>query len=227
MAPVKPAAAKPSRRQRAAETRRRMLDAAIACFTTHGYDGTTMAQIAEQAGVAVQTLYFTFHTTADLLQQTLDRAVLGDGPSVPPPQTPWYQAMAAQQAIRPALEHLVGGVSQILQRVAPLRPVFDGAAGEPGVAEVWANAERLRLDGYRTIVGLLASKQPLAAGHTLDSATDVLFVLLGPDTFRAFVRGRGWPLGQWKTWVITTLERDLFTQPASGPRSGPPETKVR
>jgi AcrR family transcriptional regulator len=48
-----------------------MLDAAIACFTTSGYAGTTMAQIAEQAGVAVQTLYFTFHTKAELLQQTL------------------------------------------------------------------------------------------------------------------------------------------------------------
>ena len=82
---------------------------------------------------------------------------------------------------------------------------------------MWANAERLRLDGYRTIIGLLASKRPLAAGYTLDSATDVLFVLLGPDTFRAFVHGRGWSLGQWKAWVTTTLERDLFTQSASGP----------
>ena len=205
--------AKPSRRERAAETRRRMLDAAIACFTAQGYDGTTMAAIAARAGVAVQTLYFTFHTKAELLQQTLDRAVLGEGPPVPPPQTPWYQAMQAQQAIRPALQHLVGGVSHILQRVAPLRPVFDGAAAEPGVAQVWANAERLRLDGYRAIIELLAAKQPLAAGHTLDSATDVLFVLLGPDTYRAFTHDRGWLLSQWQTWVTTTLERDLFTPP--------------
>lgn len=213
MATVNPGAT-PSRRQRAAETRRRMLDAAIACFTTTGYDGTTMAAIAGQAGVAVQTLYFTFHTKAELLQQTLDRAVLGDGPPVPPPQTPWYEAMQAQKAIRPALGHLVGGVTQIMERVAPLRPVFEAAAAEPGVAEVWANAERLRLEGYRAIIELLAAKQPLAAGHTPDSATDILFVLLGPDTFRAFTHGRGWPLEQWKTWVTATLERDLFTQPA-------------
>jgi AcrR family transcriptional regulator len=216
VADVKPTAAKPSRRQRAAATRRRMLDAAIACFTAEGYGGTTMAAIAERAGVAVQTLYFTFHTKAELLQQTLDRAVLGDGLPVPPPQTEWYQAMAAQPTTRPALEHLVSGVSQILERVAPLRPVFEAAAAEPGVAEVWANAERLRLDGYRAIIELLASKQPLAAGHTADSATDVLFILLGPDTFRAFTHSCGWPLDQWKTWVTTNLERDLFTQPASG-----------
>lgn len=212
MAPVNPGP-KPSRRQRAADTRRRMLDAAIACFTTAGYAGTTMAAIAEQAGVAVQTLYFTFHTKAQLLQETLDRAVLGDGVPVPPPQTSWYKAMQEQDAVRPALENLVGGVTQIMKRVAPLRPVFEAAVAEPGVAEVWANAERLRLEGYRAIIELLATKQPLAAGHTRDSATDVLFVLLGPDTFRAFTHGRGWPLEQWQAWVTTTLERDLFSQP--------------
>jgi AcrR family transcriptional regulator len=217
VADVNPASPKPSRRQRAAQTRRRMLDAAITCFTTTGYDGTTMAQIAHQAGVAVQTLYFTFHTKAQLLQQTLDRAVLGDAPPIPPPQTQWYQAMAAQTAIRPALEHLVSGASQILQRVAPLRPVFDSAAAEPGVTEVWANAERPRLDGYRAIIALLAAKQPLAAHHTPDTAADVLFVLLGPDTFRAFTQERGWPLSQWQAWVTTTLERDLFTPSAPGP----------
>jgi AcrR family transcriptional regulator len=207
--------AKLSRRQRAAETRRKMLDAAIACFTTAGYAGTTMAAIAEQAGVAVQTLYFTFHTKAQLLQETLDRAVLGDGPPVPPRQSQWYQAMQDRAGIRPALEQLVGGATQIMERVAPLRPVFEAAAAEPGVAEVWANAERLRLDGYRAIIDLLASKQPLAAGHTPGTAADVLFVLLGPDTFRAFTHGRGWPLEQWRAWVTTTLERDLFTYPAS------------
>jgi hypothetical protein len=108
-----------------------------------------------------------------------------------------------------------GGVTQIMERVAPLRPVFEAAATEPGVTEVWANAERLRLDGYRAIIDLLASKQPLAAGLTPGTAADVLFVLLGPDTFRAFTHGRGWPLEQWRAWVTTTLERDLFTCPAS------------
>jgi DNA-binding phage protein len=68
-----------------------MLDAVIACFTTVAYAGTTMAAIAQQAGVAVQPLYFTFHTKAQLLQETLDRAVPGDGAPVPPPLTPWHK----------------------------------------------------------------------------------------------------------------------------------------
>jgi hypothetical protein len=42
----------------------------------------------------------------------------------------------------------------------------------------------------------------------------MLFVLLGPDTFRAFTHGRGWPLEQRRAWVTTTLERaDLVPSP--------------
>ena len=122
--------------------------------------------------------------------------------------------MRAQEAIRPALEHLVRGVTQIMERVAPLRPVFEAAAVEPGVAEVWANAERLRLEGYRAIIELLAAKQPLAAGHTRQRNRHLVRPT-GPPTFRAFTHGRGWLPEQWKTWVTATLERDLFTQPAS------------
>lgn len=209
MPEVNPQIPRQSRKDRAAETRRRMLDAAIRCFTTAGYDGTTMVTIAEEAGVAVQTLYFTFHTKAGLLQETFDRAVLGDVP-VPPENTEWFQAMEAEAAIRPAMRHLVDGVTAILERVAPLRPVFDAAAAEEGVARVWERGERLRLESYRTIVEILAQKRPLRGGYDLDTATDVLFVLLGPDTFRAFVEGRRWELERWRTWVAAALEHELF-----------------
>lgn len=187
-----------------------MLDAAIACFTASGYAATTMAAIAEEAGVAVQTLYFTFHTKAELLQETFDRAVLGDGPPVPPSEAQWYGAMEAEPTIVGALGHLVSGVTEILERVAPLRPVFEAAAGEDGVAQVWERGEQLRLQGYRSIIEILTRKQSLSDAHDSESATDVLMVLLGPDTFRAFTQEREWSVEQWKSWVAQVLERELF-----------------
>ena len=50
------------RREKAAATRERMLRAAIEVFAEQGYGGARMADIAARAGVAVQTLYFVFHT---------------------------------------------------------------------------------------------------------------------------------------------------------------------
>jgi AcrR family transcriptional regulator len=186
-----------------------MLDAAIRCFTTAGYGGTTMATIAAEPGVAVQTLYFTFHTKSELLQQTFDRAVLGDVP-VPPHETDWYRSMEAERKLRPALHHLVSGVTAILERFAPLRSVFDEARADEVVHEVWQRGEQLRLEGYRQIVEILAKKRPLRVEYDVEGATDVLFVLLGPDTFRAFIEGRRWSIERWQTWVVATIGRELF-----------------
>ena len=41
--------------------------------------------------MAVQTVYFTFHTKSELLSRAYDFAVLGEGDPVPPEQTAWYQ----------------------------------------------------------------------------------------------------------------------------------------
>ena len=54
----------PSTRRAAAarETRRRVVEAARDSFLELGYPATTMERIAAAAGVAVQTLYYTFRT---------------------------------------------------------------------------------------------------------------------------------------------------------------------
>lgn len=62
----------------------------------------------------------------------------------------------------------------------------------------------------RNIVQILARERPLRTSYDLATATDVLLVLLGPDTFRAFVEGRKWLVDQWKAWGAPTLGRELF-----------------
>jgi AcrR family transcriptional regulator len=51
----------PTRRERARRTRQRIIQAAQELRVERGYAGTTMADIAAWANVAVQTLYFSFH----------------------------------------------------------------------------------------------------------------------------------------------------------------------
>ena len=54
------------RRAKAARTTARMVRAAHELFVERGYTGTRMVDVAERAGVAVQTVYFRFHTKPDL-----------------------------------------------------------------------------------------------------------------------------------------------------------------
>ena len=81
------------RARKALETRRRVLDAAEALFTRDGYAATTMTAIADQADVAVQTLYAVFGNKRALLTELIDARVVGDDHAGPLPDREDWQAM--------------------------------------------------------------------------------------------------------------------------------------
>jgi AcrR family transcriptional regulator len=71
------------RSMQAAQTRADILDAAQACFRETGWAGTTLAALAERAGVAVETIYSTFGSKKALLRAAHDVSVGGDAEEVP------------------------------------------------------------------------------------------------------------------------------------------------
>ena len=93
---------RPTRRDKAAATRERITVAATEVFTEAGYVGARMADVAARAGVAVQTVYFTFHTKAELLKACFDRAVLGPE-GLPPLQQAFWSEMTKARSGRTAL----------------------------------------------------------------------------------------------------------------------------
>ena len=108
-----------SRKERAAQTRRRMIAAACAVFSERGFAATTMDAVAAEAGVAVQTLYFTFHTKAELLQAAYEHAVTGPE-QIPPHLSDWWRQVSDATDVREAVTALVDGTIPILERAAPL-----------------------------------------------------------------------------------------------------------
>src|SRR2546421_2312680 len=73
----------PLRAAQAGRTRAQVLTAAAACFEESGWAGTTVAVIAERAGVAVETVYSAFGSKKQLLREVIDVAVVGDTAPVP------------------------------------------------------------------------------------------------------------------------------------------------
>src|SRR5438445_7851241 len=143
-----PAMSKPTRRDRARATRLRITKAAYSLFCERGYSGTTMADVADAAGVAVQTVYFVFHTKSELLSRTYDYAVLGEDAPMPPEMQSWYAQMAAEANVTDALRQAVSGVGAILVRATPLDTVVRaGAASDPDAARIRELHERRRADG--------------------------------------------------------------------------------
>lgn len=64
---VKPARGRP----KSEEKNRQIMDAAVALFMRQGYDGVSMDQIADEAGVSKQTVYSHFGSKEDLFQQAV------------------------------------------------------------------------------------------------------------------------------------------------------------
>lgn len=199
------------RRARVRATQWRIVKAAFALFCERGYTGTTMAQIADAAGVAVQTVYFTFHTKAAVLSRAYDFAVMGEEEGLVPWEQQWYRDMAAAGDVVEALGHLVSGVGDITRRLTPLYVVASGsAASDPEVAEVVDRHERWRVEGYRGMVEVLRAKAPLRAGLTPERATDLLLLYAGMDVYHALVEVAGWSHQDLIAWTQATLAYELF-----------------
>src|SRR5947209_2500039 len=68
-------AARPTRGQRRAETRERLLEAAARVFAQRGYHGASVEEIAERAGFSTGALYSNFEGKEDLFLALFDQHV--------------------------------------------------------------------------------------------------------------------------------------------------------
>ena len=188
-----------------------MLRAAIEVFAEEGYVGARMADIAARAGVAVQTVYFVFHTKPELLQACFDYAVLGPERLVPPDQD-LFRGIATARSGRAALRAFVAGNTAILERVATTDEVARAALHEPEAAAVVKNSERLRRDGYRELLATIAERFALRPGLELEDATDILLMYGSSATYLSMVRA-GWSQERFEEWLTDTLARTLLARP--------------
>jgi AcrR family transcriptional regulator len=200
-----------SRRDRARATRLRITKAAYTLFCERGYAGTTMADIAAAADVAVQTVYFTFHTKSELLSKAYDFAVLGENDPLPPELSPGNTAMKAESKIVPALHHAVEGIGTILTRATPLDTVVRASAGsDPETAAIRARHEGWRAQGYRAMLDILSSKAQLRTGLSPERATQLLLLYIGMDVYRVLVIDFGWTHAAWVDWTVATVAEQVF-----------------
>jgi len=69
----KRSAARVPKQARARRTREKLIEAAIHCFERHGFDETTTALIATEAGVAVGTVYNHFRDKREIILELLEQ----------------------------------------------------------------------------------------------------------------------------------------------------------
>ncbi|MGW0478371.1 TetR/AcrR family transcriptional regulator [Nonomuraea sp. NPDC003214] len=198
------------RTQKAQETRRRILEAALELFARDGYGATNLQDVAALAGVAVQTIYFVFGNKRTLLKELVDVTIAGDDEPVTTMDRPWFTEALAAATADDLLAAYVTGTTAILERVAPIGKVLAGAvASDPEVAALWPGEANPRHAVHRKAAEALTGKPGARADVPADEAADVLYALLSPELYLLLVRERGWPRERWERWATRTLRAQL------------------
>lgn len=206
-----------TRAERARQTRHRMLHCALELFLTEGYAATTMERIADGAGVAVQTLYYTFRTKGQLLCEVVEVTAAGEQGAARVGERAWVHAMLTATSEQRVLALAVEHGADIFVRAAPLWPVVAAAASDPVVETYWRRVAADRRAGQEQVVGRLHELDALRTGLELDRAGDLVVVLFGHDVFTGLVTEAGWGVPEYKAWLFTTLVHQLLRRPRLTP----------
>jgi AcrR family transcriptional regulator len=198
------------RAEKARATRRKILAAAGELFIEHGYGTATMQDIADAAGVAVQTIYFTFGNKRTLMKELVDVAIAGDDEPVATTDRPWFRDALAASSAAELLERYTAGTAGVLARFAPLLKVAEtAAASDPELAELWHSDEDLRYVVTLKAAAALVAKPDAAEGVDTELAADVLYGLTSPELYLVVTRSRGWSAETWRTWAVGLLRSQL------------------
>jgi AcrR family transcriptional regulator len=195
------------RRERATEersqTRRRVVDAARELFLERGYVATTMADIAREAGVALQSVYTAGQSKADLLHLVTDLAVAGDSQEVMLVDRPEYAAVAAEPDPARQIGMLAGLIATTMERLAPVWITYrEAAAVDPKAAANLVAAHRRRHQTFRILVRMVP-EQHLRNDH--DRSADTAWAVGSIDVFLLLRTVLEWDAAQYAEWLRDTL----------------------
>ncbi|MFD0020148.1 TetR/AcrR family transcriptional regulator [Streptomyces sp. NPDC058382] len=200
------------RAERSRRTREKIVAAARELFVAQGYGATSLQEVADRAGVAVQTIYFVFGTKRALFKDVVDTSIAGDAEPVATMERDWFRAACTEPTAAGQLLAHVQGVREILGRVAPIMPLIAAAAAtDPEIATQWLPGPDPRYTVQHAAAKALVAKPDARPGIDAARAADLLYGLLSPELYLIFVRDRGWSPDAWEEWAREALTAHLCT----------------
>jgi AcrR family transcriptional regulator len=200
-----------NRTRQAAETRRRIVDAAARLFLHDGYAATSINAIAAEAGVAVQTVYASLRTKRDVLEAVIQSRVRGDDDDVGVTAGAAWREMEAQPDPRQKLAMFARIHRKVCEREAELFAVLETAAAvNPELAPLLRDKERFRYEDQARVVRALRRQGSLRPGLSTRKAGDIIWALASERLYLALVRERDWSAAQYETWLTDQLAAALL-----------------
>jgi AcrR family transcriptional regulator len=201
----------PQRAERAAATRRAVLDAAYELFTRRGYAGTTVAQIAERAGVNVDTLYAAVGRKPALLREVVETAISGQDRAVPAEERDYVRAIRAAATAGEKIDLYAGALARIAPRTGPVfRALRDAATRDPDCAALHTEITRRRAANMLLFAVDLRATGELRADLTDDEVADIVWSMNAAEYYNLLVDDRGWTPQRYGAFLADAWRRLLL-----------------
>lgn len=210
MKPVKRNYESAHRRVLAEQTRAQIQQSARSLFSERGYVGTTIAQIANAAGVSEPTVYATFGgkraillSLLDEMEKAADASELAEFLDSP--------GSNSRAQLRAFVEFSV----RLFTKGADLIRVAEAAGvGDPDVAALWQLGDTRRYAACEKVVATIVRRKELRQGLDRAKAADILWALCGPEAYTLFVVRRKWLAHEFGDWIYDVLLEQLV-QPSA------------
>ena len=198
------------RRERARQARDQIIGIAGDLFLSRGYAATTVAAIAAQARVSVETIYKGFGGKPGLVRAIVEAGLAGPGP-VPAEQRS-DQIRDTEPDPRQVLTAWGAFMTEIAPRTAPILLLArDAAAGDPDLAALLDEISAARLERMTVNAHGLSEAGHLQPGLTIAQAADILWTYSSPELYELLVLRSGWSPGRYGRFAAQAMIAALLT----------------
>ena len=207
------------RQAQARRNQQAILDAAQRQFLEGGYAATTIAAIAAEAGVSVETIYKAFGGKPGLVRAIYQRGLAGREP------VPAFQRADEMRERETDHETIMRNwaalTSVVSSAVSPIaRLVRFAAAGDPDMAALLKAHDDVREQRAHHHARFLKRRGYLREDVSLAQATDILWTCTSDELYDLLVTQRGWAAPRYARWLADYMIAALLP-PAHSATPGP------
>jgi TetR/AcrR family transcriptional regulator of autoinduction and epiphytic fitness len=199
------------RKEQARLTSRQIVEAARLLFVERGYSGATIEAIAQEAGVAPETVYATFGNKRAILSKLIDISIVGDDQSIPLLQRPGPQEVQQEKNQHRQIQLFARDIQEIMGRMAPIFGIMRVAAKtEPDISEILQSVLESRVHGMEEFIRYLTENDSLQDDFAPGEAAETVWAISSAEVYSLLTLDRGWSSKQYEQWLAKMLTKLLL-----------------
>ena len=186
-----------------------ILDTSEHRFLERGYAGTTIAALAAESGVSVETVYKVFGGKPGIVRALYERGLGGSGTTAAYDRS---DTMREHESDPAAVMRKWGELTaEVAARVNPiLLLVRSAAATDPNMAALLEQSHTDRLERMRHNASFLVERGYLSKDVSFDEAVDVMWLHSSPELYDLLVLRRGWDSERFGRYVGRSMAAALL-----------------